>query len=412
MIKELRAGDTQISAAGWNEMRAAVQGMTPAQQQYNSSQRNPVYITIKNITGTDLPAFAVVKISGATYSRTGSNFVDLATANGVELNGDTPAAATDTIAITQAACASGEFVKAIVSGATPVMFAGDVTAGRYLQVAPGVTDYLHTTDTPTNIRVLSDAGYATGTTTTPVGCYALIDYTDDRERFKITCTAANGLASVAKKGAVFMIARGAKKRCLAVCQEDVPDGYTGDYWMPYYTPEQNYGVIPNELVGGIYSSGNIVGRRGVGSGDYAFSAKRLDYAYQRGQYTYEPRFVYSGAAVDRGSTVSPRVGISIEGHVYPVTFPIAITTYGLQMMAPDVYTGDTITVLVEEAYTGDYGASVTAIEYPLDCAKGTTLVVPSDAPITNRGWIDTTTQGVTLPANLSCYTKDIGNALI
>ena len=99
MIKQLHPGDTQISAAGWNEMRAAVQGLTPGQQQYQSVQRNPAYVTIKNNTGGDLPVFSVVKIDGAMYSRSGDTFINQAAQNGVELDGDTPAAVTDTIAI-------------------------------------------------------------------------------------------------------------------------------------------------------------------------------------------------------------------------------------------------------------------------------------------------------------------------
>ena len=88
MIKELHAGDTQISASSWNEMRAAVQGITAPQQQYQSAARNPVYITIKNQTGAALPAFSVVKLGAAIYSsRTGSEFTEQAVKNGVEIDG-------------------------------------------------------------------------------------------------------------------------------------------------------------------------------------------------------------------------------------------------------------------------------------------------------------------------------------
>ena len=163
MIKELHAGDTQIPASGWNEMRAAVQGIAPAQQQYQSGRLNPVYITIKNVTGSDLPAFAVVKISGATYTRSGDMFINQAISNGVELNGDTPAAATDTIAITQAACPSGEFVKAIVSGATACMInKAENKAYKYAAPSAGQSGYLAGTDDVTGIRVLWSAS-GTGT---------------------------------------------------------------------------------------------------------------------------------------------------------------------------------------------------------------------------------------------------------
>ena len=400
MIKELHAGDTQISAAGWNEMRAAVQGMTPAQQQYNSSQRNPVYITIKNVTGSDLPAFAVVKISGATYSRTGDTFINQAISNGVELNGDTPAAATDTIAITQAACASGEFVKAIVSGATPAMILNDsVYTYSYARIKTGVTNYLEPTNDITGIRLLH-CPTATGSSA-PQGGYIVLDSVDDRERFLITCTASNNYASIAKKGAAFKISRGvngwkvqtnnnaAAKYVIAICQEDIPDGYMGEFYMPFYTPEQNCGVLPLvDANSGITSGDNIVGHRGIGviSGanagfEHAFSNKRLDYMYSHGQYTYCPKFTYKGAAVNLNGSV----GITIEGHTYAVTFPALASGYSTAMMAPDVYAGDIITVLVEESTNANYSATVTAIEYPTDFEKGSSIVV-EDTMLMGRGW--------------------------
>jgi len=402
MIQELHAGDRQIPASGWNEMRAAVQGITPGQQQYNSSQRNPVYITVKNVTGSDLPAFSVVKLSGATYSRTGETFINQAIAHGVELDGDTPAAATDTVAITQAACAAGEFVKAIVSGATPVMILnGSVYTYSYARAKAGVTNYLEPTNDITNIRLLS-CPTATGPST-PQGGYAIIDYTDDRERLLINCDSSNGYASIAKKGAIFKAKRGANgwevqtnnnaaaKYVLAVCQEDIPDGYSGAYYMPFYTPEQNCGVLPLvDANSGITSGDNIVGHRGIGvifganSGfEHAFSNKRLDYMYSHGQYTYCPKFTYKGAAVNLNGSV----GITIEGHTYAVAFPALASGYSTAMMAPDVYAGDIITVLVEEANNANYSASVTAIEYPTDFAKGTSIVV-EDTMYLGRGWDD------------------------
>ena len=159
MIQELHAGDRQIPASGWNEMRAAVQGITPGQQQYQSAARNPVYITVKNVTGSDLPAFSVVKLSGATYSRTGDTFINQAISNGVELDGNTPAAASDVIAITQAACPADGLVKALVSGATACYInkPSGVTC-NYAKVAAGYSDYLEGTDTPTGIKVLWSAG--------------------------------------------------------------------------------------------------------------------------------------------------------------------------------------------------------------------------------------------------------------
>lgn len=159
MIQELHAGDRQIPASGWNEIRAAVQGITPGQQQYQSGRFNPAYVTISNQTGYDLPAFAVVKIDGATYNRSGDAFRDLAVKNGVELDGDIPDDVTNMIAITQAACAAGELVKAMVSGASACYInkPSGVTC-NYAKIAAGYSDYLTGTDTPTGIKVLWSAG--------------------------------------------------------------------------------------------------------------------------------------------------------------------------------------------------------------------------------------------------------------
>ena len=161
MIQELHAGDRQIPASGWNEMRAAVQGLTLGQQQYQSGKLNPVYITVKNVTGSDLPAFSVVKLSGVTYSRTSDTFINQAIAHGVELTGDTPTGIADAIAITQAACPSGGFVKALASGATACFVnRPSGIACKYAKPATSHTGYLEGTDTPTNIQVL---GVASGT---------------------------------------------------------------------------------------------------------------------------------------------------------------------------------------------------------------------------------------------------------
>lgn len=385
MIQELHAGDRQIPASGWNEMRAAVQGITPGQQQYQSAARNPVYITIKNVTGSDLPAFSVVKLSGATYSRTGDTFINQAIANGVELNGDTPASATDTIAITQAACAAGEFVRAIVSGASPAMILNDsIYAYTYARVKAGVTSYLEPTNDKTAIRLIT-CPTATGSST-PQGAYAIIDYIDDRQTFTVPAS----LASTAKKGAVFkiylsstgwQIRTGVGAYILAVCQEDMDDNATEPMQMPFYTPEQNYGVSPD--MGTPYQADALVQHRGVIDGEYEFSTKRLDYVYQYGRYAYCPTFTFTGTSV----SYNGGVGIVIEGHTYSVTFLTGATPgagYSLTSY-PDVYAGDIITVLVTDGGGSAYSANVTAVEYPTDFKKGTSIVV-EDTMLLERGW--------------------------
>ena len=407
MIKQLHPGDTQISAAGWNEMRAAVQGLTPGQQQYQSYQRNPAYVTIKNNTGSDLPAFSVVKIDGAMYTRTSDTFINQAAQNGVELSGVTPAAATDTIAITQAACKSGDIVKAIVSGATAVMILNDsIYTYSYARIKTGVTNYLEPTNDKTPIRLIT-CPTATGSST-PQGGYAVIDYIDDRQTFSVPTS----YASAAKKGAVFRVQLGANgwqiwtsgpgKYVLAVCQEDMDDNATEPMQMPFYTPEQNYGVLPD--MGAAYQADGLVQHRGVITGEHEFSVKRLDYVYQAGKYAYCPSFVYSGAAVSYNNGV----GIDIEGHTYPVTFSgtYSSTSY------PDVYAGDVITVLVTDGGGSAYSSNVTAISYPTDYAKGTVILRPSTDIITERGWTDITSSYPVLPTGVSAWAKTGGNELL
>lgn len=157
MIKELHAGDTQISASGWNEMRAAVQGITAPQQQYQSGRLNPVYVTIHNHTGYALPAFSVVKINGAEYSRTGSTFVDLTTQGGVELSGYAPTAANDTIAITQEACPAGGIVKALMSGATACKIYKTSSSTPAYAMPTNSYEHLSGSEAVTGIKVLWSA---------------------------------------------------------------------------------------------------------------------------------------------------------------------------------------------------------------------------------------------------------------
>lgn len=421
MINKLEPGDRQLSASSWNEMRDKVNNITPSQDTVLMGNRNPFLVTVKNNTGSALPALSVVKLTTPLYSRNGDTFVNKSVEFGVEMNADVPDSETNIVGVTQSACPVGGMVKAIVSGPTPVL---EATIGtlpdhpyQYAEVVPGVTSYLKGTDKVTNIRLIS---YTGGTTTTPGGGYAILDWVDDRERFQINCTATNGYASIAKKGAVFPITwsntasgwvvftrNNSSKYVLAVCQEDIPDDFLGTFYMPFYTPEQNYGIRPalaNAVTTSSYSS---VGRIGVGTGDNAFSNKRLNYAYQHGQYSYEPSFTYTGPAVNAGDASNPSVGIVLGGHTYVVTFPYRSTGGGDPLMAPDIYAGDIITVHVEEADSADYGASVRAIDYPTDFKSGTSLVV-ENSMLLSRGWDEEYIPGT----NFKYIFKDKAGALI
>lgn len=381
MINKLEPGDRQLSASSWNEMRDRINNITPSQDTVMTGNKNPFLITVKNNTGYALPALSVVKIGNPVYTRLGDTFVNTGVAYGVEVNGDTPGAITDTVAITQSACPDGGIVKAIVSGATPVML-NVPAASTYSYARPIAGDYskLEATNDITTIRILYNYP-AAGT----VPGYVLIG-ADNRQTFKVPTT----YASVAKKGAVFkiylsnngwQIRTGSGSYILAVCQEDMDSNATEAMDMPFYTPEMNYGVAPD--MGSPATADSLVSHRGVVSGEYEFSAKRLDYTYQYGKYTYNPQFVYTGQAVNLNGSV----GITIEGHTYPVTFPASLgVNAGYSLTSyPDVYAGDIITVQVTDNGDTAYSASVVAVNYPVDFEKGSSIVV-ENSMLLGRGW--------------------------
>ena len=424
MIQELHAGDRQIPASGWNEMRAAVQGITPGQQQYQSGKLNPAYITIKNTTGATLPAFSAVKLSGATYSRTGDTFVNQAIANGVELNGVTPAAATDTIAITQAACAAGEFVKAIVSGATACMvYKASNVNYQYAAPVAGQAGYLGGTDDVTGIKIL---WIASGTGNKEA--YVLLDNRggSEPEYFVInpgndgTQTAIH-TPSIFTKGSLHYISydsgsgvwtpnayneaasastllqRPAGAR-LVVCQVDAPNS-SAEYKIPYYTPESNMGVAPDFTS---YINFGFVDRCGVKPGEHAFTDKMWDYNYIApstigigASYTYEPQFI--GRMMVDGQTgggYTPQV--TINGEDYPVDYPTGST--GLSRCNyPDIYPYDYVTLLFD-----CLTLSATALDYATDNAAGD-VIASYQAP--GRGWDAITTPQALTDVGLTLYQK-------
>ena len=436
MIQELHAGDRQIPASGWNEMRAAVQGITPAQQQYQSAARNPVYITVKNVTGSDLPAFSVVKLSGATYTRTGDTFINQAIASGVELNGDTPATTTDTIAITQAACAAGEFVKAIVSGATAckVYKASNVNY-QYASVTAGQSGYLTGSDDVTGVRVL---WIATGTGNKEA--YVLLDNVGapEQEYFLInpgndgTGTQVND-PSVYTIGSLHYVTYSTVYKAwipysqnegtpatapnprpdgvkLAVCQRDAPDS-AAEYKMPYYTPESNIGVPP--LIS-TYNEGYIGKRCGVLMGEHEFTNGGFDYlvtglngsngtvASGSGTFAYNPRFIEQVEA-DGNTGGGNTPNCNIFGQTWDILLPTAST--GLSRCSyPDIYPGDEVLVLVDVEAQQCWG-----VDYPCDFPENDT-VIGFYAP-GGRGWTSTTTPQAIADIGLEIFIKNKTGAI-
>ena len=421
MIQELHAGDRQIPASGWNEMRAAVQGLTPGQQQYNGIPRNPVYITVKNTTGAALPVYAIVRLSGATYTRTGSNFKDAAINAGVELDAKTPNAATDNIAILQEACPDGGFARALVSGASPcIINKPDNVNYRYAAPAANQSNYLVGSDAVTSIKVL---WIASGTGNKEA--YVLLDNTDDREYFIINAgndgtQTATHTPSIFTKGSLHYITfngsywepaslneasagstvlqRPAGSR-LAVCQIDAPNS-AAECRIPYFTPESNMGVPPAFSSSFQFSWG--AKRCGCKPGEHTFTDKMYDYnvSFNSGvnvgssgnsgasaSYEYDPQFTaivtvddnYGGAGVAYAQ---------LNNEHWQISFPSAAS--GLSAACyPDIYPLDEIVVQIDCERR-----LCLALDYSTDYESGTIMAFYGSAP--GRGWEQYST-----PASLS-----------
>lgn len=260
------------------------------------------------------------------------------------------------------------------------------------------------------------------------GVFWIIPIKDNRDFFVIKNT--DGVTNYAKKGKVFFITRGTYSSSnipawvikdsrshsayrFAVCQEDMPDDYFDDpnnthFFMPYYTPEMNYGERP-AVASPMHTADGIVSHRGVIEGEHEFSTKRLDYVYQHGEYSYCPTFTYTGTAVNYNGGV----GIDIEGHTYSVQFPAIYNGMGGSIISyPDVYAGDEITVLVIDGGGAAYGSGVYAIKYPTDYAKGSVVLTPDFTYQSYRGWNDATSFYPGLPTGIYVMEKVQGNALI
>lgn len=166
---------------------------------------------------------------------------------------------------------------------------------------------------------------------------------------------------------------------LAVCQKSVPAEWNAEYYMPFYTPEQNYGKYPKR--------GSTAGERcGVILAEREFSNKRIDYGYKNKRYSYEPIFTFraqaKGTAGSSGSGSGGGVKISIEQKDYDVTFE----TPSEALFQPDVYVDDWLIVRVDAS--GD-DPSVKAVTFPSDYREDTLLFMPNTVSL-RRGWIDFT----------------------
>lgn len=155
MINRLQAGDRQISASGWNEMRDRINDISLSQNTVLTGNKNPFLITVKNNTGGSLAPLSVVKIANPTYNRAGETFANKGIEFGTELNGSTPDKEDNNVAIIQGACPTNGFIKAIGDGCTPAfVYKDDDKSYEYAKPVANQTAYLKGTSEPTNIRIL------------------------------------------------------------------------------------------------------------------------------------------------------------------------------------------------------------------------------------------------------------------
>lgn len=157
MINKLEPGDRQLSASSWNEMRDRINNITPSQNTILTGNKNPFLITVKNITGSALPIYSIVKVDTPMYNRGNfdGSFEAKAAQYGVEVEGDTPDKDDNIVAVLQEACPAGGIVKAVVSGVTACKVMPDWNeVYEYARPKPGETGYLELTHDTTNIRVL------------------------------------------------------------------------------------------------------------------------------------------------------------------------------------------------------------------------------------------------------------------
>lgn len=117
---ELKAGDSELSAQAFNNMRRAAQivfdGLGKSEKpQYSYS--NPLIISVENASGSSLPPFSAVEISAPMYNRTGEVWETGALNYGVEMKVVTPTAADGkNLAVLLQGLAAGTLGKAVVSG--------------------------------------------------------------------------------------------------------------------------------------------------------------------------------------------------------------------------------------------------------------------------------------------------------
>lgn len=405
-MDKAQPGQRRIKASDWNEFRQFMLDFYQQNGGMVNNPNNPFLITVKNVTGSDLPAFSVVKIDAAMYPNLSDTDLVVETFNkSVELDGDVPAGTDgENIAIIQEDIPAGQLGKAICSGASLcyVNVSSD-TEYKYAKSASSETDYLDASESGGQCRIVWRQD-GTGT----LLAYVILDQmgTPEKETFLLYKN-GNWTASDYVKGNLeYIVYDSSRKawvplvisgtpsqldldRCrLVVCQADAPSDVSDTgYSMPYYPLEDNIGVEANKST---VSSEQFSDRCGVAFGEHVLSNKRIDYVFRDGRYAFEPFFTKTllAEAHDGGQS---GVWVTINGTQYRVSFPV-ITGSSSNPMAPDVYAGDYITVLVTSNLRYPNNAVVNAINYPTDRPANWLTFTVGGQIASSRGWQDVTTE--------------------
>lgn len=405
-MEKARPGQRHIPAKDWNEFRDFMNSFTPQNGGMVNNPGNPFLVTVKNVTGNDLPAFSVVRIDSAMYPDSSDTDLVVATLNkNVELDGDVPDGTDgENIAIIQEDIPAGQLGKAICSGATLC----------YVNVGSGSGDSAKSINDTEKLE-LATTGQARiiwkQSGTGKKLAYVILDRggSDTRETFTINygksaSDARTNNPALYTKGSLHYIVRNAagvwvpasgnetpivnpvtanKVRPLGsklvVCQEDAPNS-NAEYKLHYYTPEQNYGAVPTVQT---YNTVDNNDRFGCLIGDHVFTNKCLDYKRIGNSFVYEPLFVALVQAEGQPGGQND-LYISIGSSQYDCTYPNNSTLLSGAGF-PDIWEYDDIIIKFDCAtYTAD------VIDYPKDYPDGTVMPWYKTWQGTNeypgRGW--------------------------
>jgi hypothetical protein len=114
-----------VDTVKWAQRQQTLGGA--GQHKFRSNATN---VFVKNATGSDLPAFSVLELTGKLHAET--DFIW-----NKSLIGDTPTDCSLPVAITQAPSANGELVECVIAGATIAWVRVDSLGDRFASPIPG-----------------------------------------------------------------------------------------------------------------------------------------------------------------------------------------------------------------------------------------------------------------------------------